>query len=49
MSKLIHTNDEIISAILKIQYISEITQREYWNRFEEEQEFEEDQEEPPQL
>lgn len=46
MSKLIHTDNEIISAILKIQYISELTQREFWHRFEEEQE---EEQEPPQI
>lgn len=34
MSKLIHEDDELISALLKIQYISEIWQREYDDWFE---------------
>ena len=47
MSKLIRNQDEIISAILKIQYISEITQRENGNWIDEEQDYEEEQEPLP--
>lgn len=36
MSKLIRSDDAILSALLKIQYINEIWQKDYEERFERE-------------